>query len=421
MSKRPRNYTVITSDDLQARTRAQVEAQKIWTALFTTPVHLDAALSKLEPQIKTDVALRLPVLLRRPMALARETGIEVDSPWGDPLAWNGVERLWDRLPGQSRTGTEEDFPPALREAWPERKRAELARVLGSDPGVSVRLSKKYSRESWLEKLAHELPKEGASVLARAQPHADIPSAVVFPEYLRLLGTDSFRRGDFEIQDSGSQLMALFTLWPELYSGLLTGEPGERKKRPSTSVPEWRGGAPRVIDACSGAGGKALAIADYLEGKGRVFAYDVSERKLQALRKRAERAGVRNIQTAVVPEDGIPEEWLKPKYAADRVLVDAPCSGWGVLKRNPDIKWRQTPDELERLPKLQAQLLARYAQLVVPGGVLVYGACTFRKEETTEQVARFDREHSEFESLAGGFYGPFLDSDGFYMHAWRKKQ
>ena len=420
MSKRPRNYTVITSDDLQARTRAQVEAQKIWADLFSTPVHLDAALWRLDPQIKVDVALRLPVLLRRPMTLAHEVGAELDAPWGNVLGWDGVVRLWDHLPGHSLAGSIEDFPPWMRDVWPELRRAELARVLGSDPGVSVRISKKFARAAWLEKLAHELPKEGDSVLERAREHSDIPSAVIFPEYLRLLGTDSFSRGDFEIQDAGSQLMALFTLWPELYGGLLSSEPGERKKRPSTSVPEWRGGVPRVIDACSGAGGKALAIADYLDGKGRVFAYDVSDKKLQALRKRAERAGVRNIQTAVVPEDGIPAEWLKPKYAADRVLVDAPCSGWGVLKRNPDIKWRQGAEELERLPRLQEQLLARYSQLVVSGGVLVYGACTFRKEETSEQAERFTRAYPAFEPIAGGYYGPFDDADGFYMYAWRKK-
>ncbi len=420
MSRRPRNYTVITSDNLHARTRAQVEAQKVWSALFTTPVHLDAALSRLDPEIKSEVASRLPALLRRPLTLQLEAQVELHSPWSDPLHCNALERLWDHLPGSAREGGVKDFPSAMVEQWPQALSHDLARSLSSDPCVAVRVSTKLTREAWLQKLAHELPKEGASILAKARLHPDLPSAVVFPEYLRLLGSDSFRRGDFEIQDAGSQLMALFTLWPEIFSGLLTREPGGRKRRPSTVAPAFRGVQPRVIDACSGAGGKALAIADYLGGKGRVFAYDVSEKKLQSLRKRAERAGVRNIQTAVVPEEGVPQEWLKPKYAADRVLVDAPCSGWGVLKRNPDIKWRQTAHELERLSALQAQLLERYSELVLPGGVLIYGVCTFRNEETLKQVARFESERSQFEAIAGGFYGPFEDSDGFYMHAWRRK-
>jgi 16S rRNA (cytosine967-C5)-methyltransferase len=155
------------------------------------------------------------------------------------------------------------------------------------------------------------------------------------------------------------------------------------------------------------------MAQVLSGRGRVYAYDVSERKLKALARRASRAGVYNIQTAVVAEGA--EEQLVDKFAgtADVVLVDAPCTGWGVLRRNPDIKWRQQPEELERLPQVQQRILGAYSRLIKPGGRLVYGVCTFRREETEDVVSGFLAAHPEFTRGAGGYLGPG-PCDGFYM-------
>ena len=131
--------------------------------------------------------------------------------------------------------------------------------------------------------------------------------------------------------------------------------------------------------CAGAGGKTLAFADYLGGKGRVYAYDTSEKKLQALRRRGRLAGYNSIQTAPIAEGK--EEEMSTKFAgrADVVLIDAPCSGWGVLRRNPDSKWKQTRAELDRLPLVQEILLSSYAKLVRTDGTgrLVYAVCTFR--------------------------------------------
>jgi 16S rRNA (cytosine967-C5)-methyltransferase len=161
------------------------------------------------------------------------------------------------------------------------------------------------------------------------------------------------------------------------------------------------------------------LADALKGRGRVYAYDTAAKKLQALRRRAVRAKLNNIQ-AVALEEGAEEKTVSRfRGSADVVLVDAPCSGWGVLRRNPDIKWRQERESLDRMPQIQKRLLGTYSQLVKPGGTLVFGVCTFRRVETTDIVDSFLREFPEFEKLQGGYLGPG-SSDGFFMQAFRKK-
>ncbi|RYZ66648.1 MAG: hypothetical protein EOP09_12350, partial [Proteobacteria bacterium] len=135
-----------------------------------------------------------------------------------------------------------------------------------------------------------------------------------------------------------------------------------------------------------------------------------------LKKRARRANVQNIQGVVI-EEALP---LPDKFngTADRVLVDAPCSGWGVVRRSPDIKWKPDSHNPARLPDLQVSLLHRHAPLLKDGGTLVYGVCTFRHEETVAVVERFLKEAPGFEKIAGGYFGPG-PMDGFFMTAFRK--
>jgi 16S rRNA (cytosine967-C5)-methyltransferase len=174
-----------------------------------------------------------------------------------------------------------------------------------------------------------------------------------------------------------------------------------------------------VDACAGAGGKSLAMADLMMGQGRLFSYDISERKIQSLRRRATHARLNNIQAMALPEGRETEALAKFEGTADRVLVDAPCSGWGVLRRNPDIKWRQEREALGRFPAIQLRLLEAYSRLVKSGGILTYGTCTFRKGETTDVVERFEAgQGGRFERLKGGFFGPGA-SDGFFMQAWKR--
>jgi 16S rRNA (cytosine967-C5)-methyltransferase len=214
-------------------------------------------------------------------------------------------------------------------------------------------------------------------------------------------------------------MALFALWPETFLPMLRKVPGSCREWPREREVPKAPGTWTVVDACAGAGGKTLALADAMLGRGQVFAYDVSVKKLESLRQRARRAQLSNIKAVAVPADAEDTVVGKFRETADRVLVDAPCTGWGVLRRNPDLKWRRDPESAARLEQLQARLLDVYSALVKKGGVLTYGVCTFRSAETTKQAQAFLQRHPDFESIGGGYLGPG-PSDGFFMHAFRRK-
>jgi 16S rRNA (cytosine967-C5)-methyltransferase len=173
----------------------------------------------------------------------------------------------------------------------------------------------------------------------------------------LFGTRAFREGMFEQQDEGSQLVA----------ELVAPSPGAV-----------------VVDACAGEGGKTLALAARMGGKGRIFACDVSEAKLETLRRRAKRIGVTNVQTIVLPREGAlpgPLAGLR----ADRVLIDAPCSGVGTLRRNPELRQRLDRNAPSRLAAEQRAIAARFLPLVAPGGRLIYATCTVLREEDEATV------------------------------------
>jgi 16S rRNA (cytosine967-C5)-methyltransferase len=160
------------------------------------------------------------------------------------------------------------------------------------------------------------------------------------------------------------------------------------------------------------------MADALQGKGRVYSYDTSDKKLLALRRRAKHAGFNNIQTLALKEGQEAEALKRFRRTAQVVLVDAPCSGWGVLRRNPDIKWRQSHEALARMPEIQKRLLSLYSDLVAPGGRLVFGTCTFRRAETRDIAEAFLRSHPDFRAKEGGYLGP-SPCDGFFMQAFER--
>jgi 16S rRNA (cytosine967-C5)-methyltransferase len=179
-----------------------------------------------------------------------------------------------------------------------------------------------------------------------------------------------KNGAAEIQDEGSQLVAT----------LVDARPGER-----------------VVDFCAGAGGKALAIASQMANKGHLIACDVSENRLKRAAERFRRAELHNIQTRLLTSER--DRWVKRhKGGFDRVLVDAPCSGTGTWRRNPDARWRAQDDGFENLLPLQAGILASAARLVRPGGRLVYATCSMLPEENEAQVATFLVAHPEFHVL-----------------------
>jgi 16S rRNA (cytosine967-C5)-methyltransferase len=194
--------------------------------------------------------------------------------------------------------------------------------------------------------------------------------------LRLAGKPAINRhrlfleGLVEVQDEGSQLLA----------SLLAPRRGEM-----------------IADYCAGAGGKTLAAAMLMRGTGRIYAMDVSAKRLAALAPRAARAGVTNVHTVLLGEDGARAKRLAGKL--DRVLVDAPCSGFGTLRRNPDLKWRHKPEAIAELSAKQRRILADAARLVKPGGRLVYATCSILHEENDAVAVDFQQQNPEFAAVS----------------------
>jgi 16S rRNA (cytosine967-C5)-methyltransferase len=256
--------------------------------------------------------------------------------------------LWQRLEAQHGRDEALRIAQGLLNPAPLDLRANLARA---------------SREEVLERLAHD------GIEAAPTPYS--------PAGVRLAGKPAinhhalFRDGLVEVQDEGSQLLAWLT-------------------------------APRrgemIADYCAGAGGKTLALAMLMRGSGRIYAMDVSAKRLAALAPRAARAGVNNVHSIALSGDND----ARAKRLAgklERVLVDAPCSGFGTLRRNPDLKWRHQAQAIEELAQKQRAILHAAARLVRPGGRLVYATCSILREENEAVTDEFQAAQTEFKPLS----------------------
>ncbi len=185
-----------------------------------------------------------------------------------------------------------------------------------------------------------------------------PLALELYERKDVFKTKSFKDGLFEVQDASSQKIA----------EALDVKPGMR-----------------VIDACAGAGGKSLHLAALMENKGQIIALDIYANKLKELKRRAKRAGAHNIDTRHIENSKV----VKKLYnSADRVLIDAPCTGLGVLRRNPDAKWKLSPEFIARIRKEQQNILKQYSKMLKSGGKLVYATCSILPSENQLQVQEF---------------------------------
>jgi 16S rRNA (cytosine967-C5)-methyltransferase len=202
----------------------------------------------------------------------------------------------------------------------------------------------------------------------AQPTQLAPNGIRLRGKPALGAQKIFTDGRIEVQDEGSQLLA----------SLVAPRRGEL-----------------VVDFCAGAGGKTLALGDLMRSTGRLYAMDVSAKRLAKLKPRLARSGLSNVHPVVIESERDPK--LKRMAGkADRVLIDAPCSGLGTLRRNPDLKWRQTLEAVAELAAKQASILASASRLVKPGGRLVYATCSLLREENQDVVDAFVAAHPEFE-------------------------
>jgi 16S rRNA (cytosine967-C5)-methyltransferase len=399
--------------------------------------HLDSLLSRIDPAKKSKVALLLGSFLRRPWTLAHHFHVQLaETPvdfWSlgflrlkkHPGIHAVLYELWDQWESMPREGGRNDFPPQLISEWERdwgaEKTDQLARLLSQEPLTTIRFHRRAFEGS-------ELKQEtriwlGADSLPKSRPGNFMASARVFRGFARVQTNELFQQGLFEIQDEGSQLMSAFALFPDRIAPRLAPEPMTSKSQGPVFPADLRSPPKVVIDACAGAGGKTLAMADLLSGRGRVFAYDVFDRKIRNIKIRLQRSAESNVQALVLPreEDGVLAEH---RASADVVLVDAPCSGLGVLRRNPDAKWNRKPLELSKreadrgIDELQRDVLNRYSEMVKPGGRMVYGVCTFNRAESLDRVEEFLKTHPDFESEAQGFVGPY-DTDGFFMASIKK--
>ena len=218
---------------------------------------------------------------------------------------------------------------------------------------------------------------------------DFPDALMLKQRQNVFTSPSFKEGLFEVQDANSQLIAPF----------MNIEPGMR-----------------VIDACAGAGGKTLHMAALMKNKGRIVAMDVEQWKLDELQKRARRAGVSNLETRLIDSSKILK---RLENSADRILLDVPCSGLGVLKRNPDAKWKLSPEFITNVKDLQEKILADYGGMLKSGGQMVYSTCSILPSENEAQVEKFLKAQSNYGLIEQVHCWPSEGFDGFYMAKFKK--
>lgn len=264
-----------------------------------------------------------------------------------------------------------------------KERAEAILAAGnSRPRLSVRVNlTKTDRKS----LGEMLTAEGFEIEETA-----LSQRVLFVSGSGLLQTKAYAEGLFSVQDTASVLAA------EAVNPL----PGQT-----------------ILDLCAAPGGKTLAMAEIMENKGLVKAFDIYEHKLALIEQQAQRLGLSNIVTAEGDGCALREDLME---TADGVLVDGPCSGLGVIRRKPEIKYRELADAGKALSEKQLQILSNAGSYVKEGGILVYSTCTVNRTENSEVVERFIRENPGFSVLSERQYLPDTDeTDGFYICRMKK--
>jgi 16S rRNA (cytosine967-C5)-methyltransferase len=289
-------------------------------------------------------------LNRSKRSMSKDTGVLQSFPiWFDELAQEELGPIWPKI----------------------------AKELNRPADVVVRTNTLKTNREALKKVLQE-----EEVLTENLPFNDI--GLILSERAQTFRNPSFKSGLYEVQDGGSQQIAPF----------LQVEPGMK-----------------VIDACAGAGGKALHLAAMMQNKGSIIAMDVVDWKLNELKKRARRNGVHNIETRHIENS---KSIKRLHNMGDRLLLDVPCSGTGVIKRNPDTKWKLLPEHLDRVRSMQADILQGYTKMLKVNGLVVYATCSILPSENELQVKAFLAKNPGFELLDEKRVNPEQASDGFYM-------
>lgn len=252
-----------------------------------------------------------------------------------------------------------------------------AKALNEQAAVVLRVNTLKTKKEILTKHLQEQEIE-------VSPIEGYNDALILSERQNIFQNQLFKLGLFELQDAGSQAISEF----------LEVEPGMR-----------------VIDACAGGGGKTLHIAALMQNKGRIISMDVTQWKLDELKKRARRATASNVEPRLIEGS---KTIKRLENTADRLLLDVPCSGLGVIKRNPDAKWKLNAEFIERTKELQQKILSEYSVMTKKGGQLVYSTCSVLPSENRKQVDTFLANNKNFELVKDKTILPSEGFDGFYM-------
>jgi 16S rRNA (cytosine967-C5)-methyltransferase len=250
------------------------------------------------------------------------------------------------------------FPDWLHELGSEEFGKEWPAIMNALNAPAEAFLRVNSLKATPDEVIAELQKEGIQAEKVKSNKFDLPNCLKLVKRKNVFITQAFRKGMFEMQDAASQLVApLLDIKPSV----------------------------RVVDACAGAGGKTLHIAALMKNKGKLISMDIHEWKLKELKTRAARNSVDVVETKVI-ESTKTVKRLEDSF--DRVLLDVPCSGLGVLRRNPDTKWKLSLEEIERLTTLQKEIILGYSKMCKAGGIMVYATCSILNRENEEQVKWF---------------------------------
>lgn len=322
------------------------------------------------------------------LSVAETVGKKITAKDLDPFYARALH-FWEPFPSEAaRLAFRYSFPLWIVEKWLSRFGAKeteaLLRIANTRPPFTIRVNTlKITREKLLDRLCERYA---------VKPGKYSPTAIFFEERATLFDSEEFKEGLFEIQDEGSQLV------------------GEKIDPQPTDL---------IWDVCAGGGGKSLQLGALMKNKGRIIATDIRDKKLEEVRKRAKRAGVHTIFPADLTRMA---DIRQLRSGADKILVDAPCSGTGTLRRNPDAKWKLKPEDLLSHQKNQLSILESAIPYLKKGGRLYYVTCSMEPEEGEQVMEQFLSAHSELSLLPSGQNGePFFrlypqrqGTDGFFL-------